>query len=122
MHYAPYRGMATKHIADAESAFVVLNIEPDFCEVGDCVIAYDIVRKLPPEKSNYTKTVFARGEKVLVVSSEVSGVDGDAGRGVRSGTSLSGGDVKVIEGSPTVKAEGKMVARHNDLVLMNGRG
>ncbi len=114
--------MATKHIADAESSFIVYNIEPDFCVVGDDVVAYDITRILPPEKSNYTKTVFARGKKVLVVGSEVSGVVGDAGKGVKSGTSQSGGHVRVIEGSQTVRAEGKMVARHLDLVLMNGPG
>ncbi len=114
--------MSTRHIADAEDTFYVISIEPDFCEVGDDVIAYDISRKLTPERSGYTKTVRARGNKVLTVDSVVQGVNGDSGRGIKSGTSLEIGDVKVVAGSSSLKAEGKMVARHNDLCMMNGRG
>jgi uncharacterized Zn-binding protein involved in type VI secretion len=114
--------MSTRHIADAEDAFFVINIEPDFCEVGDTVIPFDISRELTPERSNYTKTVNARGKKVLTVDSVVRGVIGDAGSGVKSGTSQQRGDVVILTGSPTVKAEGKQVARHGDLCLMNGGG
>ena len=114
--------MAKRHIANAERRFFVLNIEPDFCEVGDSVIPFDIKRELPPERRGYAKAVFARGEKVLTVDSVVCGVEGDAGRGVVSGTSQTSGDVRVIEGAASVKVEGKLVARHDDLCLMNGKG
>lgn len=41
---------AEKHIADAESRFMVVNIAPDFCVVGNQVVPFDIVSILPPRK------------------------------------------------------------------------
>lgn len=108
------------HIADAEAQFMVINVAPDFCIVGDQVVPFDIVSILPPEKAAYSHTVFARDEKVLMVGSIVQGVRGNAGRGVRSGVSLGAGNVKVVAGSPTVFVESRAVARHGDLCEMNG--
>jgi len=109
-----------KHIADAEAQFVVVNVTPDFCIVGDKVVPFDIVAILPPEKAAYAGTVFARSEKVLMVDSIIRGVDGNAGSGVRSGVSQGGGNVKIITGSQTVFVESRAVARHGDLGEMNG--
>ncbi|WP_395322609.1 PAAR-like domain-containing protein [Variovorax sp. UC74_104] len=111
---------AEKHIADAESRFMVVNIAPDFCVVGNQVVPFDIVSILPPEKAAYADTVFARSEKVLMVDSIVKGVTGNAGSGVRSGVSLGAGNVKIISGSQTVFVESRAVARHGDLCEMNG--
>ena len=109
-----------KHIADAEARFMVVNVTPDFCIVGDQVVPFDIVSILPPEKAAYAHSVSARSEKVLMVQSVVEGVAGNAGCGVRSGVSLGAGNVKVVSGSTTVFVESRAVARHGDLCEMNG--
>ena len=112
--------MAEKHIADAESQFVVVNVTPDFCKVGKKVIPFDITQVLPPEKAAYAQTVFARGKQVLMIDSIIKGVKGNAGKGVLSGVSLGLGDTKIIQGCSTVHTEGRLTARHLDEVLMNG--
>ncbi|APR78994.1 Rhs-family protein [Minicystis rosea] len=112
--------MAGKHIADAESKFVIVNVTPDFCAVGGAVVPFDISQVLPREKAGYAKAVFARGKKVLMIDSVINGVCGNAGSGVRSGVSLGAGDNKIIQGASSVRVEGRRVARHLDEVLMNG--
>jgi hypothetical protein len=111
--------MSERHIADAEAAFKVINISPDFCRVGSRVVPFDIYRELPPERSNYACKTNARGEKVLHVASVIKGVIGNAGKGVASGVSQGGGDTVVIEGAKSVRVEGQLVARHRDLCQMN---
>ncbi|EYF05388.1 PAAR-like domain-containing protein [Chondromyces apiculatus] len=111
--------MSERHIADAEPAFKVVNITPDFCKVNGQVVPFDIFQILPPERSNYAKKVRARKEKVLHVASIVSGVVGNAGSGVISGVSQGSGDVVVLEGATKVRVEGQLCARHRDLCLMN---
>lgn len=112
--------MATKHIADAEGDFTISNVTPDFCKVGKDVIPFDISQTLTPEKASYAKSVLARGEQTLTIQSIIAGVDGNAGKGVKSGVSLGGGDSQVQEGSGSVFIEGKKTARHGDEVQMNG--
>jgi len=112
--------MADKHIADAESTFIIVNVNPDFCRVGKSVIPFDICQVLQPEKTDYASTVFARGEKVIMKDSVVKAVKGNAGKGVRSGVSLDKGDSKILQGSSTVFTEGRATTRHLDEVLMNG--
>ncbi|NUP10801.1 MAG: DUF4150 domain-containing protein [Polyangiaceae bacterium] len=111
--------MSDKHIADAESMFRVVNISPDFCIVGGKVVPFDIYQMLPPERSNYAKKVYARGEKVLHVDSIVRGVIGNAGSGISSGVSLGSGHSIIKEGAKTVYVEGKKCARHLDMCSMN---
>ena len=111
--------MAEKHIADSESAFKVLNIDPDMCFVNGAVVPFEIYRELPPEKSNYSHNVYARGEKVLHVDSVIQGVIGNAGSGVISGVSQGAGNNIIRTGAPTVLVNGKLCARHDDLVGMN---
>jgi len=111
--------MSESHIADAESAHLVMNINPDFCQVGKSVVAFDISRELSNEKSSYAKSVSARGNAVLLVDSIVRGVVGDAGTGVMSGVSQGNGHVVVKQGSSTVQIEGRKVARDGDRCEMN---
>jgi hypothetical protein len=112
--------MSEKHIADAESKFRVCNINPDFCKVNGKVVPFEITRELTPERAAYASTVKARGGcKVLHIDSINKGVVGNAGQGVSSGVSQGGGDTKIIEGSKSVKVEGKLCARHLDLCDMN---
>lgn len=111
--------MSGKHIADAEGAFKVLNISPDFCIVNGKVVPFEIYQQLPPERSNYAKRVNARGEKVLHLDSVVRGVIGNAGSGVASGVSQGGGHSIIVEGAKSVHVEGRLCARHMDLCSMN---
>lgn len=113
--------MSEKHIADAEAGFCILSVTPDFCQVGDDVVPFDIAQILPPEKTQYAQSVFARSEKVLLIDSIVQSVKGDAGSGVQSSVSLDAGHSQIVEGSSTVIIEGRMTARHLDLVKMNCR-
>jgi hypothetical protein len=108
-----------RHIADAEGGFRAVNVSPDFCIVGGAVVPFDIYRELPPERANYAKHTNARGVKVLPIESIVSGVIGNAGAGVSSGVSQGGGAVWLVEGSKTVRVEGRLCSRHLDLCLMN---
>jgi Domain of unknown function (DUF4150) len=112
--------MAEGHIADAESTFKVVNINPDMCFVNGAVVPFDIYRDLPPELSNYSHTVHARGCMVLHVDSVIQGVIGDAGSGVISGVSQGAGNNIIRTGAQSVRVEGQRCARHNDLVGMNG--
>ncbi len=112
--------MATKHIADAEPTFKVVNIDPDMCFVNGAVVPFEIYRELPPELCDYSQNVHARGCKVLHVDSVIQGVIGNAGSGVISGVSQGAGNNIVREGAQTVHVEGALVARHFDRVGMNG--
>ena len=109
------------HIADAEQAFYVIAVTPDMCKVGKKIVAFKPVQILPPEHSAYSKTVFARGEKTLMVKSIISGVTGNAGKGLASKVSLDSGHTIVVKGCPTVKVQGRHVARDGDEVDMNVR-
>lgn len=113
--------MAEKHIADAESGFIIVSVTPDFCKVGDAIVPYDITQVLSSEKNRYAKTVFARGQKVLMVDSVVGAVNGNAGAGVQSGVSQGSGHSKILTGANSVFIEGRQSARHLDEVLMNGK-
>lgn len=110
-----------RHIACAETTYVVLNVTPDFCKVGNQVVAFDISQTLAPQEADYATSVFAHSEPVLLISSIIDQVLGNAGSGVASGVSLGGGHSKVVAGSGTVLIEGRMAARHDDLVEMNGK-
>jgi hypothetical protein len=111
----------TPHIADAEQRFFILAVTPDMCKVRKSIVAFKPVQFLPPEKSDYSTTVFSRDMKVLTVKSIISGVKGNAGKGLDSGVSLESGHSKIIEGSSTVIIEDRLTARDGDEVDMNGK-
>lgn len=113
--------MMEKHIADGETTFYVINVPPDFCEVDDDVVPFDIIQTLHPEQADYAKTVFARDEKVLMVNSIVKEVVGDTGSGVGSEVSLGDGHSKIQPNNVTVYVEDRQAARHLDKVWMNCR-
>jgi hypothetical protein len=107
------------HVADAEQQFMCMAVTPDMCKVGKSIVAFKPVQFLPPEKSSYSTTVFARDQKVLLVKSIVSGVKGNAGKGLASKVSLSSGHTDIVQGSQTVLIEDRMTARVDDEVDMN---
>jgi hypothetical protein len=111
----------SKHIADAESKFVVVNVTPDFCRVDGEVCAFDISQELSSERLDYSPNVYARGKRVLIEGSVVRGVNGNAGAGLGSGVSLGSGDVVMSKCTEHFHVNGRRVCRHDDLCLMNVR-
>jgi uncharacterized Zn-binding protein involved in type VI secretion len=111
--------MTKPHIADAEQAFFVMAVTPDMCKVGNSIVAFKPFQFLPPEEQAYSTSVFARGEKVLMVKSIIADVMGNAGKGLKSEVSLMAASSKVTEGSHSVLIEGRRVARDWDEVDMN---
>jgi hypothetical protein len=110
------------HAADAEVDFVVINVTPDFCRVDGKVVPFEIFQTLDNERAGFARSVKARGNnKMLMVNSVIRGVQGNEGEGVISGVALKGGDVLLVEGASNIKVEGRSLARHNDLCLMNGK-
>lgn len=112
--------MADKHVADGESGFMAINSTPDACKVGNTVVPFDCFQYLSSKKQ-YATTVKARGFSVLNVGSVIAGTKSNAGSGVVSGTSLGSGDCVILTGSPTVRVEGKPIARHGSSVGMNNQ-
>lgn len=111
--------MAEKHIVNREAQWVALNICPDFCKVGDDIIPYDISRSMDQDLMHYAKTVFARGEPVVMRDSVAAGVQGDAGSGIISSASLGRGHVWIKQGSSSVFVEKRPLTRHLDACWMN---
>ena len=107
------------HIADAEDGFFVLAVTPDMCRVGKQIVAFKPMQILSPEQAAFSTTVFARDEKVLLLKSVISGVKGNAGKGVISGVAVRSGNVEIKEGSTTVIIEDRKTARDGDEVDMN---
>ncbi len=112
--------MTSKHIADAEGGmFLVLNVEPDLCVVNGTVVPFDIFQWQSAEHSKYAKATVARGENVLMRDSTVGGVNGNAGKGIFSGTSRDSGVSVVAKGCSSVIVEGVAVAHDGSVVRMN---
>ncbi len=107
------------HIADAEATFVVTNVTPDLCKVGNAIVPFDIYQVLTPEKHTYSPNVVARGNKVLMVDSVVSGTIGNAGSGIISQVSGGSGHTVIVQGSATVHVNGECVAHDLCLCMMN---
>lgn len=111
--------MADKHVADAEAAFLVVSVTPDFCEVNKQVVPFDIYQVLPPEKHGYSPDVIGRAEKTLKLDSVVGGTIGNLGKGILSAVSGAAGHTIMIEGKETVLVNGQPTIHDNHLVLMN---
>jgi Domain of unknown function (DUF4150) len=113
--------MSLPHVADGEVAFQVVNVTPDFCKVDGKIVPFEIFRDLANEKASYAATVRARGYPTLKVGSLIEGVVGNMGHGVISTVAQGSGDVLLVEGSVTIRAEGQLLCRDGDRCLMNGK-
>ncbi|MBX3270570.1 MAG: DUF4150 domain-containing protein [Sandaracinaceae bacterium] len=109
----------SQHTADAEAKFLVLNVTPDFCEVEGQVCPFDIARELSFTSSDFAEQLVVRGAKALRVGTRISGVQGNAGKGVITGVALGTGDTVIVTGSDTVMVKGRPLSRHDDLCKMN---
>ena len=110
-----------KHIADKESGYIVYNVEPDFCKVHGAVKSFDIVQSLSEERTDYSPDTFSRGEQVLHVNSVIKGVEGNAGKGVKSQVSQGIGDSVMIQGSERLFVNGQPACHHGHEADMNAK-
>lgn len=108
--------MAEKKIAHAVPELLAINTAPDNCKVGKQVIPFDITSKMSTA-INPSSNVNAITVPVLKLDTKLATVSGDAGKGVKSGT--SGGKVEILQASSTVYANGQQVPYHDSLCTMN---
>ena len=117
--------MADNYTARKESSWKVVSIVPDVCKtpMGSSIppVPYPVTAELE-DSVGVAETVRANGSPVVVYDkSSVPRTLGDAAgkaRGVKSGTVEAN---CYPEGkSSTVRSEGKLIVRHDDLFWMNG--
>ncbi|WDM57900.1 DUF4150 domain-containing protein [Pseudomonas sp. NEEL19] len=117
--------MATNILARKQANWRVVSIAPDVCKtpMGSATppIPYPVTAELKIA-TGVAKSVRVNGKPIVVYDmSLVPKTDGDqagAAKGITSNT--VGGKCYPQEKSSTVRAEGKLVVRHNDLFWMNG--
>ncbi|MDM5176852.1 hypothetical protein PO883_06525 [Massilia sp. DJPM01] len=106
-----------RHIAHADGWLVVAT-EPDLCQVGQCVVAFNSFAQLD-YKYAASPDVKARGTPVYRVGDLFRNTQANAGAHIVSGTSLSTGYVQILEGHSNVKVNGIAVARHDSGCRIN---
>lgn len=118
--------MADNVIARKQGKWTVVSIVPDVCKtpMGGATppVPYPVTAELKTS-TGVAKSVRANGNPVVVFDmSLVPTTEGD-GAGVAKGvkSNMVGGKCYPKEKSSTVRAEGKLVVRHDDLFWMNGR-
>jgi uncharacterized Zn-binding protein involved in type VI secretion len=105
------------HIAHAQGWKAVCT-SPDFCKVGKEIVAFNSFATLD-NKQTASPNVKARGTPVYRKGDVIKTVQGNAGEHIVSGTSLSRGHVKILDGHANVKVNGIPVARHDSRCLIN---
>ncbi|ATQ75717.1 hypothetical protein CR152_15155 [Massilia violaceinigra] len=106
-----------RHIAHADGWLVVAT-EPDLCQVGKCVVAFNSFAQLD-YKHAASPDVKARGTPVYRIGDLFKNTQANAGAHIVSGTSLSTGYVQILEGHSNVKVNGIPVARHDSGCRIN---
>ncbi|MBH3383436.1 DUF4150 domain-containing protein [Pseudomonas juntendi] len=117
--------MAENILARKQENWRVVSIAPDVCKtpMGGATppVPYPVTAELKIA-TGVAKSVRVNGKPIVVYDmSLVPKTEGDqagAAKGILSNT--VGGKCYPQENSSTVRAEGKLVVRHNDLFWMNG--
>lgn len=92
------------HGADASGEWIAICTEPDYCYVGPKLTPFDPTRRLDAWwMANPDPRVRARTHHVYLDQDKMCGVQGDAGKGIVSGTSLGSGYVTIIAPNPTAR-------------------
>lgn len=105
------------HVAHAEG-WKAIAVAPDICKVGNAIVAFNSYATLD-NKVTASSNVKARGTAVYRKGDVIKTVRGDAGKHIVSGTSLSAGHVKILDGHDNVKVNGQPIARHDSRCLVN---
>jgi uncharacterized Zn-binding protein involved in type VI secretion len=116
--------MANPEGARKDGVPIVVSIVPDVCKtpIGSSTppIPYQIIANFQNSDSVSQNVRFGDKPVFLLDQSKITKVTGDepgTAGGVKSGTNKS--IVEPIEGSATVRVNGKQVVRHNDKCKMN---
>ena len=117
--------MADNVIARKQTKWKVISIVPDVCKtpMGSAIppVPYPVTAELKTA-TGVANSVRANGKPVVVYDmSLVPTTQGDqagAAKGIKSNT--VGGKCYPLEKSSSVRAEGKLIVRHDDKFWMNG--
>lgn len=119
---APPQGQAlngsSQHAANADSTWMAATSAPDFCRVGNSIIAFESTATLE-SPIRYSPDVIAAGCELYRMGDLFQGIQGDAGQHVVSGTSLGSGHVLITGGQDNVKVNGLPMARHDSPCMIN---
>lgn len=112
------RSGVAHHAGNADSQWLAVTSFPDYCRVGDKIIAFDTTASLD-NPIDFSPNVIMAGYEVYRVNDLCKGTQGNAGKGLVSGTSGGSGHVKLLTGQESVKVNGKVLARHDGECLIN---
>ena len=118
--------MADDYMARQQSGWLVVSIAPDVCKtpMGSSVppVPYPVTAQLS-SATGVAKSVRVNGHPLVVYDMSLTPTTlGDAAgvaKGVKSGT--VGAKCHPKDHSQTVRAEGKLLVRHDDMFWMNGK-
>ena len=109
----------TRHAAN-ETDWYAISTSPDYCKVGQSVIGFDTYAVLS-NKATASPNVKAQtgGKAIYRVGDMAKGVQGNAGAGVCSNTSLDLGYLKFVSGQYNLKVNGRSVVIDGSRCLIN---
>ncbi len=111
-----------EHARETHEAIVV-STYPDVCRSPVAPVPYSIVGRFKTS-SGLAQSVRATEQCTFTEASRIDGVVGDeggTGKGVKSGTHAQGGVCTPVEWTPSVRAEGQRIVRHDDRFDMNNK-
>lgn len=106
------------HVANESSDWKAVCTAPDYCKVGNGVVPFDSFANIGKQTQS-SPDVKAQGTPIYRVGDMHQGVAADAGEGIPSGTSGSGGYVKFLTGQDNIKVNGIPMVRQDSLCLVN---
>lgn len=108
-----------RHAAN-ENDWYAISTAPDYCKVGKHIVGFDTYAVLS-NKTTASPDVKAQigAKPIYRVDDLVKGVQGNAGAGVCSGTSLNLGYLKFVSGQYNLKVNGKSVVIDGSRCLIN---
>jgi len=118
--------MADDYMARKQGGWKVVSIVPDVCKtpMGSAVppVPYPVTAQLS-SATGIAKSVRVNGAPLVVYDMSLTpttlGDSAGAAKGIKSGTVA--GKCYPKDHSTTVRAEGKLLVRHDDLFWMNGK-
>ncbi|NIA00850.1 DNA/RNA non-specific endonuclease [Massilia sp. CCM 8734] len=109
----------TRHAAN-ETAWYAISTAPDYCKVGKSVVGFDTYAVLNNKATASPNVKAQTGAKPIYrVDDMVKGVQGNAGAGVCSNTSLDLGYLKFVSGQYNLRVNGRSVVIDGSRCLIN---
>lgn len=109
----------TRHAAN-ETDWYAISTAPDYCKLGKSVVGFDTYAVLSNKATASPNVKAQTGAKPIYrVDDMVKGVQGNAGAGVCSNTSLDLGYLKFVSGQYNLKVNGRSVVIDGSRCLIN---